>query len=66
MSKEGDSKLDFNLDDDEVHFLLDLVLIFDSGSSLIQQFAGRHVDPLGHIIPIQLVFVVNPYIIRPW
>ena len=36
--------------DDDVHFVLD------------QQSAGRHVDPLGHIIliPSQQVFALSP------
>jgi len=38
-------------------------LDFYSASSLKQQFAGRHVAPLGHIIliPIQPVFALSPY-----
>jgi len=40
--------------DDEVHFVLDqhAELDFYSASSLKQQFAGRHVAPLEHIILI--------------
>jgi hypothetical protein len=50
-------------DDDEVRFDLDQHAEFDffhSASSLKQQSAGRHVDPLRHIIliPSQPVFAV--------
>jgi hypothetical protein len=48
--------------DDEIRFVLDqhAELDFDSASSLKQQFAGRHVAPLGYIIliPCQPVFAV--------
>ena len=39
-----------------------LSLIFYSASSLIQQSAGRHVAPLGHIIliPSRPVFALTP------
>jgi hypothetical protein len=51
----------FQWDDDEVHFVLDqhAELNFYSVSSLKQQFADRHVAPLGHIIliPCQPVLV---------
>ena len=45
-------EVNFQWDDDEVHFVLDqhAELDFYSSSSLKQQSAGRHVDPLGHII----------------
>jgi hypothetical protein len=44
----------FQWDDDEVRFVLDqhAELDFYSASSLKQQSMGRHVAPLGHIIPI--------------
>ena len=49
---------------DEVRFVLDqhAELDFYSASSLKQQFAGRHVTPLGHImlIPSQPVFALSP------
>ena len=49
--------------DDEIRFVLDqhAGLGFDSASSLKQQFAGRHVAPLGHIIliPSQPVFALS-------
>jgi hypothetical protein len=49
---------------DDVCFVLDQHAEFDfySTSSLKQQFAGRHVAPLGHIIliPSQPVFVITP------
>jgi hypothetical protein len=54
----------FQWDDDEVRFALDLhaELDFYSASSLKQQSAGRHVAPLGHIIliPSQPVFALSP------
>ena len=50
-------------DDDEVRFVLDqhAELDFYSASSLTQQFAGRHVASLGHIIliPSQPVFALS-------
>jgi hypothetical protein len=50
----------FQWDDDEVRFVLDqhAELDFYRASSLKQQFAGRHVTRLGHIIliPSQPVF----------
>jgi hypothetical protein len=44
----------FQWDDDEVRFVLDHHAEFDfySAISLKQQFTGRHVAPLGHIILI--------------
>jgi hypothetical protein len=57
-------QVNFQWDDDEVRFVLDqhAELDFHSASSLKQQSAGRHVAPLGHIIPIpnQPVFVLSP------
>ena len=54
----------FQWDVDEVRFVLDQYaeLDFYSASSLKQQFAGRHVAPLGHIIliPSQPVFALSP------
>jgi hypothetical protein len=56
--------VNFQGDDDEVHFVLDqhAESDFNSASSLTQQSAGRHVGPLGHIIliPSQLVFALTP------
>ena len=58
------SYINFQWDDDEVRFVLDqhAELDFYSASSLKQQSAGRHVDPLGHIIliPSQPVFALSP------
>jgi hypothetical protein len=57
-------QVNFQWDDDEVHFVLDqhAELDFYSASSLKQQFADRHVPPLGHIIliPSQPVFALSP------
>jgi hypothetical protein len=54
----------FQWDNDEVRFVLDqhAELVFYSASSLKQQSAGRHVAPLGHIIPIpsQPVTALSP------
>jgi hypothetical protein len=54
----------FQWDDDVVRFVLDQYaeLDFYSASSLKQQFAGRHVAPLEHIIliPSQPVFALSP------
>jgi biotin synthase-like enzyme len=54
----------FQWDDDEVRFVLDqhAELNLYSASSLKQQFAGRHVPPLEHIIliPSQPVFALSP------
>jgi hypothetical protein len=51
-------------DDDDVLFVLDqhAELYFYSASSLKQQFADRHIAPLGHIIliPSQPVFALSP------
>ena len=52
-------------DDDDNRFVLDqhTQLDIENASSLDQQFAGRHVAPIGHIIliPSQLVFDVSPW-----
>ena len=57
-------QVNFQWDDDEVHFLLDqhAELDFYRASSLKQQSTDRHVAPLGHIIPIpsQPVFALSP------
>ena len=57
-------QVNFQWNDDEVHFVLDqdAELDFYSASSLKQQSADRHVAPLGHIIPIpsQQVFALSP------
>jgi hypothetical protein len=57
-------QVNFQWDDDEVCFVLDqhAEVDFYSDSSLKQQFAGRHVTPLGHIIliPRQPVFALSP------
>jgi hypothetical protein len=54
----------FQLNDDEVHFVLDkhTYLDFYSASSLKEQSADRHVAPLGHIIRVQVnqVFALSP------
>jgi hypothetical protein len=51
-------------DDDKVRFVLDqqAELDFHSASSLKQQSEGRHIAPLGQIIPIasQPVFALSP------
>jgi hypothetical protein len=56
--------VNFQWDDDEVRFVLDqnAKLDFYSASSLKQQPTGRHVAPLGHIIPIpsQPVLALSP------
>ena len=56
-------QVNFQLNDDEVHFVLDqhAELDFYSASSLKQQSAGRHVTPLGHsiLIPSQQVFALT-------
>ena len=48
-------QVNFQWDDDKVHFVLDqhAELDFYSASSLKQQSADRNIAPLGHIIPIQ-------------
>jgi hypothetical protein len=62
----GENKFpgNFQWNDDEVHFVLDqhTELDFYSASSLKQQSAGRHIDPLGNIIliPSQPVFALSP------
>jgi len=58
-------QLNFQLDDDEAHVVLDQhaeLDFFHSASSLKQQSADRHVAPLGHIIsiPSQPVFALSP------
>jgi hypothetical protein len=57
-------QVNFQWDDDEIHFILDQLAELDlhSASSLQQQSVGRHVAPLGHIIliPSQLVFALSP------
>ena len=59
-------QVNFKTDDEneEVRFVLDhhAELDFYSDTSLIQQSAGRHVAPLGHIILIlsQPVYAVSP------
>jgi len=47
--------------DDDVCFVLDQHVELDlhSASSLKQQSAGRHVTPLGHIILIEYVEILN-------
>jgi hypothetical protein len=54
-------QVNFQWDDDEVHFVLDqhAELDFYSASSLKQQFADRHVATLGHFIPIPGILSVN-------
>ena len=58
-------QVNFQWDDDEVCFVLDqqAELDFYSASSLKQQFVGKHVTPLRHIIliPSQPVFALSPY-----
>ena len=58
-------QVNFQWDDDGVHFVLDqhAWLDFYSASSFKQQSADRHVASLGHIIliPIQPVFALSPY-----
>ena len=62
-SISGREQVNFQWDDDEVHFVLEqhAELDFDSASSLNQQ-SNRHVAPLGHIIIIarQPVFTITP------
>ena len=57
-------QVNFQWDDDEVHFVLDqnAELDFYSANSLKQQSADRHVAPLGHIIliPNQPVVALSP------
>ena len=61
-------QVNFQWDDDEVRFVLDQHAVqvgFYSASSLKQPSAGRHVDPLGHIIlipsqPVRLQVVLSP------
>jgi hypothetical protein len=59
----------FLWNDDEVRFVLDqhAELDFYSTSSLKQQSAGRHVAPLGHIIPIpsQPIFAHSFPVVEP-
>ena len=60
----GREQVNFQWDDDEVRFILDQHAELDlfSTSSLKQHSAGRHVDPLGHIIliPSQTVLALSP------
>jgi len=55
-------QVNYQWDDDKVRFVLDqqTELDFYGASSLKQQSAGRHVAPLGHIIPSQPVFALSP------
>ena len=57
-------QVNFQWDNDEVHFVLDqhAELDFYSASSLKQQSTDRHVALLGHIIliPSQPVFALSP------
>ena len=59
----GEEQVNFQWDDDEVHFILDqhAELDFYSARPLKQQSAGRHVAQLGHIIliPSQPVFALS-------
>ena len=56
-------QVNFQCDDDEVHFVLDqhAELDFYVPNSLKQQSVDRHVAPLGHIIliPSQPVFALS-------
>ena len=57
-------QINFEWNDDEVHFVQDQRAYFDfySARLLKQQSADRHVVPLGHIIliPSQPVFALSP------
>ena len=55
-------QVNYQLDDDEVRFVLDQHAELDcySARSLKQQFIGRHVAPLGHIILIPSLPVFAP------
>ena len=57
-------QVNFQWDDDEVHFVIDqhAELDFYSDSSMKQQSAGRHITPLGHIIliPSQPISALSP------
>jgi len=57
-------QVNFRLINDEIRFVLNqhAELDFYSASSLKQQSADKHVDPLGHIIliPSQPVFALTP------
>ena len=57
-------QVNFKWDDDEVRFVLDQHAELDSYSAsfMKQQFMGRHVAQLGHIIliPSQSVFALSP------
>jgi hypothetical protein len=59
----GKEQVNFQWDDDEVHFILDqhAELDFYSARPLKQQSVGRHVAQLGHIIliPSQPVFALS-------
>jgi len=52
----GENKSYFDNDDGNIHFVLDQNTEFDfySPSSLKQQTAGRHIEPLRHIILIRV------------
>ena len=54
-------QVNFQLNGDDVRFVLDLHAYLYSASSLKQQFAERYVAPLGHIIliPSQPVFALS-------
>jgi hypothetical protein len=64
FSAKTQLQVNFQWDDDEVHFVQDehAELDFYNASSLKQQSAGRHVAPFGHIIliPSQPVFAFSP------
>ena len=59
----GEEQVNFQRDDDEVHFILDqhAELDFYSARLLKQQSEGSHVAPMGHIIliPSQPVFALS-------
>jgi hypothetical protein len=57
----GDNKLICNINDEEVHFVLDQQALYNT-SSLKQQFVNRYVVPLAYIIMIksQSVFALSP------
>ena len=55
-------QVNFQWDDDEVHFVLDqhIEMDFYSSTSVKQQFASRHVAPLRHIILIPSQPALSP------
>ena len=63
-------QVNFQWDDDEVRFVLDqhAELNVNSAGSLKQNYAGRHVDPLGHIIliPSEPVFAFFSLMLRTY